>query len=406
MLVSSHNLDWSKHLCCLCKFIPKDAVKVICGHILCHECAQLTLDQPMSQCPERRCGKPLKGHVGRLFFPHPFIRREFARIRIMCNNSSKGCPWTGKTDEILEHIETCQFGKVQCKHCSSWIAPTDQTSHLESCPGIKVACPLAEVACMQKEKMARSELLNQHLSGESFLCHLQWLSNSMKALRVSSSKEEIESLEERITEKEDTIASLRSRADELVEKQKSLQEASACFPEKCNISPQSSREDDQDESLSHLENRSYDGTFIWNLRGYSQLVEDARRGKNTVILSPPFYTSRYGYKLCLRIYPLGVDNNLSIFISVMKGEYDNLLTWPFPHKITIQLLNQVQGEDITQIVVPDPRSNSFKKPTAELNLPTGYLRFISLRRIRMNGFIKDDTIFIKAQVDLSSRRRQ
>ena len=404
MLANSLQLYWSKHLCSLCKFIPRNAVKIICGHILCYECAKQTLTQPVPLCPERNCGKPLTGHAGPPFFADPVIRREFAQIFIKCNNSSRGCPWTGKADDMLEHIETCLFGKVRCTHCSSWIEPANQTTHLETCPGLEVTYPLAEVACTLSEKMANSQLLNEHFSGESFLCHLQLMASSFNALSVSSSEEEIGLLETSLTEKDDIVASLQTRANELMEAQESLQEALTQFTEKVSTS---SEEDDQDESLSHLENRStYNGTYIWSLRWFSQLVDDARRGENVVILSPPFYTSRYGYKLCLRVYPPGVDNNLSIFIVVMKGEYDDLLTWPFPYKITIQLLNQEQGEDITQWVVPNPLSSSFKKPTEELNLPTGYPRFISLQRIRTNGFIKDDTVFIKAQVDLGSRRRQ
>lgn len=57
--------------------------------------------------------------------------------------------------------------------------------------------------------------------------------------------------------------------------------------------------------------------------------------------SPPnpaaFYTSRYGYKMCLRVYlngdGTGRGTHLSLFFVVMKGPHDALLRWPFNQKV-------------------------------------------------------------------------
>lgn len=50
-----------------------------------------------------------------------------------------------------------------------------------------------------------------------------------------------------------------------------------------------------------------------------------------------FYTSRYGYKMCLRIYlngdGTGRGTHLSLFFVVMKGPNDALLRWPFNQKV-------------------------------------------------------------------------
>lgn len=50
-----------------------------------------------------------------------------------------------------------------------------------------------------------------------------------------------------------------------------------------------------------------------------------------------FYTAKYGYKLCLRLYlngdGTGKRTHLSLFIVIMKGEYDALLPWPFRNKV-------------------------------------------------------------------------
>jgi TNF receptor-associated factor 2 len=53
--------------------------------------------------------------------------------------------------------------------------------------------------------------------------------------------------------------------------------------------------------------------------------------------SPAFYTSRYGYKMCLRVYlngdGTGRGTHLSLFFVVMKGPNDALLRWPFNQKV-------------------------------------------------------------------------
>lgn len=54
-------------------------------------------------------------------------------------------------------------------------------------------------------------------------------------------------------------------------------------------------------------------------------------------LLPAFYTSKYGYKMCLRIYlngdGTGRGSHLSLFFVVMRGQSDALLKWPFNQKV-------------------------------------------------------------------------
>ena len=67
--------------------------------------------------------------------------------------------------------------------------------------------------------------------------------------------------------------------------------------------------------------------------------------KNTdsVWISTPFYTSERGYKLQLdvnaNVWVSGKGIHLTVFVFLMKGEYDEELKWPFNANITIQLLN-------------------------------------------------------------------
>ena len=51
----------------------------------------------------------------------------------------------------------------------------------------------------------------------------------------------------------------------------------------------------------NLELASYDGTLIWKIADYKRRKADAVRGRQMSIYSHPFYSSRFGYKMCCRV---------------------------------------------------------------------------------------------------------
>ena len=165
--------------------------------------------------------------------------------------------------------------------------------------------------------------------------------------------------------------------------------------------------EDRDFRLSLIENTNHDGTVVWKIPQFSQRMADAKNGKYTSIFSLPFHTGRYGYKLCLRLYILGdgigKGTHMSLFFVVMRGEYDNLLQWPFTHKVTCKLLSQASGRrDVVETFHPDAMSSSFQKPKADMNIASGCPRFISVNDLKNGGYVRDDVIFIKAIVDTST----
>ena len=66
--------------------------------------------------------------------------------------------------------------------------------------------------------------------------------------------------------------------------------------------------------------------------------------------SPPFYTHPKGYKMCLLIFAGGTADGVnicvSLYLKLMRGEYDNQLKWPLRGKFTIQLLSQNGDESL------------------------------------------------------------
>ncbi|KAL5009326.1 hypothetical protein ScPMuIL_014907, partial [Solemya velum] len=156
-----------------------------------------------------------------------------------------------------------------------------------------------------------------------------------------------------------------------------------------------------------LETASYDGTLLWKIRDYGRRKQEAVTGKTLSLYSQPFHSSRFGYKMCARVYlngdGMGKNTHMSLFFVIMRGDYDALLKWPFQQKVALVLLDQELGQrNLTDTFRPDITSSSFKQPTSEMNIASGCPLFVAHTILETPTYLKDDTIFIKIQVDVSN----
>ena len=127
---------------------------------------------------------------------------------------------------------------------------------------------------------------------------------------------------------------------------------------------------------------THNGAFLWRVPDMRRRIRDAKMGRITSIYSPPFYTGRNGYKMCIRAYlngdGSGEGTHLSIFFVLMKGEYDPLLQWPFDHKVSLVLVDQDQKKHLVQTFKPNLQSNSFQRPKSDMNVASGCPEFAKL----------------------------
>ncbi len=148
-----------------------------------------------------------------------------------------------------------------------------------------------------------------------------------------------------------------------------------------------------------LQSTSYCGSFIWKIPEVQRRRHEAKIGKTISLYSAPFYTSRQGYKACLRLYMngngCGKNTHLSFFVTIMKGEYDALLQWPFRHTVTLTLFDQDGVKNISQAFQPEPISSSFQRPRNEMNIALGCPMFAPLSILNNSSYVKEDTMFLK-----------
>ncbi|XP_038045931.1 TNF receptor-associated factor 2-like [Patiria miniata] len=161
---------------------------------------------------------------------------------------------------------------------------------------------------------------------------------------------------------------------------------------------------EQELRIQALEAASFDGVLLWRISEYNRRRQDAVSGKTTSFYSPVFYTSRHGYKMSARVYlngdGMGKHTHMSLFFVVMRGRHDALLPWPFQQKVTFMLLDQNKRDHIVDAFRPDPTSNSFKKPSSDMNIASGCPLFVTQELLMAsNSYVKDDTMFIKVVVD-------
>lgn len=166
-----------------------------------------------------------------------------------------------------------------------------------------------------------------------------------------------------------------------------------------------------EKTVSEFEGRCGNGVYIWKIKNYRKLRLEAESGEVTAIHSSSFYSSVYGYKLCIRVNLNGVDSargtHLSLFIHFMQGEFDDILDWPFTGRIILTVIDQNPicelRNHVTETLMSKPNLAAFQRPTNPRNHKGfGYMEFLPLNVIDKMTYIRNDTLIIKAQIVSSS----
>ncbi|KAK2191867.1 hypothetical protein NP493_44g13017 [Ridgeia piscesae] len=102
---------------------------------------------------------------------------------------------------------------------------------------------------------------------------------------------------------------------------------------------------EMDVRFQCLETANYEGVLIWKVADYDRRKQDAFNSRVMSLYSQPFYTSRFGYKMCARVY--------------------------------------LNGDGMGK----------------EMNIASGCPMFISHQELQNSRFLKEDTVYMKVVVD-------
>ncbi|XP_074829784.1 TNF receptor-associated factor 2 isoform X2 [Natator depressus] len=441
-----------KYLCSECKNILRRPFQAQCGHRYCSYCLKKLISSGPQKCAACIQEGIYEEGVSILetnsAFPDNAARREVESLPAVCIND--GCPWKGTIKEYEAHDEICPKFPLSCEGCGKKKIPREKfQDHVKTCGKCKVPCRFQVVGCTE---MVENEKLLEHESkcvGEhlymllGFVLRLRAESGDLKhhptrgsmqdnsmlltTNSLCSESELSESLElqgrcealERKTITFENIVCVLNREVERVSltveaysRQHQLdQEKIEMLSNKVRqLERSTGLKDlamaDMEQKIRDMEASTYDGVFIWKISDFARKRQEAIAGRCPAIFSPAFYTSKYGYRMCLRVYlngdGTGRGTHLSLFFVVMKGPNDALLRWPFNQKVTLMLLDQNNREHIIDAFRPDVMSSSFQRPVTEMNVASGCPLFCPVSKMEAkNSYVRDDAIFIKAIVDLT-----
>ena len=350
-----------------------------------------------------------------------YFKREVLALKVKCSNKLPGCEWVGELGELDNHLKIgsvagpCLFVSVECPlKCDKHIQRCNLEEHKSS------ECVKRPSTCEYCEYEATYELVaNEH-----------WLQCQKYPEKCPNecSEDDIE----------------RQFLQYHLDEECPLQEVECKFSYAgCPVKMKRRKiQEHMDESKDeHLENvgnygKKMDLQFqAQNLQLKAQNLQlqalsvaitkiaprpifvpppeftvdsfAKRKTANDEWDSPSFYSHIGGYKMCLNVdangHGKGAGTHVSVFVCMMKGEFDSHLQWPFKGEVKVQLVNQREGGEYLEkmIVEKADESDAFSRVMVGVrsNFGLGCPTFISHTDLYKpeegKEFLKNDTLKFK-----------
>ena len=299
------------------------------------------------------------------------------------------------------HLDACEMYPMKCPNgCQMIFLRRDLTEHRETCRMEMISCPFVQYDCCRETQVRRMHLAD-HLDSA---CSAHW-----KAVKESGQtlekgwKDTLENLaamrEMMLAEKEAEIAALKRELEEANDKVGALQNQLRGLERSIENFREESRRAREDlagevhmtkkQQLDRLRVAANELRIVTLSKCYGppvprppQIVPrpipptgevfyqppfdlsitnfKQRREDNEIWLSPPLFSHRGGYKLCVQVYPAGNQSGyltfVSVYVAIMKGENDDFLRWPFSGRIDLCLLTQYGGPSVVKHTIAMGRS--------------------------------------------------
>ena len=281
---------------------------------------------------------------------------------------------------LTSHVETeCPHRKVNCQYChDTGEHQFIEGQHKEECPKLPLPCPnKCEVESVPREDM-EAHLTSCH----SELTHCEYHNMGCKIMvaRKDQEKHKKEKMEDhlmmtqaKLVEFEDELSAVKMDAEEKID---GLTKTTRSLHQKLVASEQTldtiqvqlnaefkEMQDKQQQKIDRLEVMLNQLTVQlqhnqWLLQLHALSISGDKTCPVTVRVSEvedkkihsrkwhsdPFYTYEKGYRMSVRVLVNGTDKvkgtHMSVYLYLMKGQYDGNLQWPLRGAFQIALLNQ------------------------------------------------------------------
>ena len=417
-----------RYICKICYLPSKEPyLSECCGHLFCKSCLDSVKKAAAisNACPIC-CDKEFKT------FRNKAIDREIRELQVFCANKEKGCEWQGELNDINNHLgnsKGCQFEEVKCSNeCGKMIEHRYLTNHVETecprrkvnchychdtgehqfiegqhkeeCPKLPLPCPNnCEVGSVPREDM---EAHRKECPLEMIQCEYHNVGCKQRLPRKDLEEHKKQKLEEHLmrttSELIDTKAQLGTVLSNLMVLINAQSGNSTAYVWPVRL--------DTIATILKLGNQACPVTI--KMEGYNH-----KKGNEMEWYSGAFYTHNKGYKMCLRVNAGGLGDSrgthLSVFLYLMKGSHDDVLTWPLRGKFEIKLLNQISDSEHHSMTVTydhtttdGPGNRVTKGDRAESKCGWGRRMFISnksLQKITATyQYLKYDSLFFQVTI--------
>ncbi|XP_067939728.1 TNF receptor-associated factor 3-like [Watersipora subatra] len=412
-------------------------------------------------CPHQVCGcsdtptwKKLKDHLTNCLFTPVF-----------CPNT--GCPEQLSKEALDRHLEQCMFTVVPCNYCGERYKRNQLEDHYGEGENADTQCEICNLELGKRRQLTVHQKIRVHVpcitaAGKCYFydhckfeadtvsklkqhmvkdkdSHFEWLAIKLHSIEQTTTKIIDLKLVAEVTMTIETLSNRQTisgtNGDHLLNVMRTVAHSSQQIEQVSeeveaierqirdsglgkitviearteNITKNTQTLSSMEKSMESMEFVSYNGELIWKISNYKQKKSDAVGGRQMSIYSYPFYTSRYGYKMCAKAYLNGDGNGkgkcLSLFFVLMRGEFDELLTFPFKQRVTFTLLsprNQRLNKHV--IFLPGSDSAPFKKPLTDMNIASGCPTFALQCDVESSDFLISDCIYVRVKVESGDAR--
>ncbi len=327
-------------------------------------------------------------------------------------------------DVTNNHWPVCGSFPVPCPNqCGSTIQRQNIDSHVvDGCPLTTINCDLHHVGCAVK--IPRQDMPEHQR--ENLLTHISLLASSHakqqteiknlvdenRILQLGRSFDsKIAALKTKVEQQNTTsnaeIRSSKTNLTALQTKVTTLEQGSMFFAAEQQDDIATLVEENKQLRMKITElaplqqmlivNSKFLGPPVFTMTNFQQYLRDGDEW-----YSPPVYTHHQGYKICLSVHANGdataKGTHISVYVCLMRGEFDDSLKWPFRGVISWQLLNQVDGKDHkTYTITYDdkiPNIHCTRVTEGERGVGWGYSQFIAHTELEPK-YLRNDTLIFQ-----------
>ena len=313
--------------CPICLLVLKEPYQATCcGKSFCKRCIHRikAANQACPTCNEKNFD----------LFPNKGLKQSLYDFQVYCTHKSKGCEWIGELRELDNHLNSDP--------------PADKS--LQGCPYTLVNCPLSCAGCGNGvyRKDAKS-YADDKLLGHVMIQSAQIKDVIAKLARLEAACEQgmtklNTTFEQRMTNLEAAFEQRMTKLEVAFQQGMTKLENKISELDGMMVASKPQPVGQPQQSDGRVTGICKPVVAEFTMTNFEEHKRDG-----DIWYSPHFYTHPNGYKMCLRIDANGTGSgrgtHLSVFVCLMRGEFDDRLKWPFRGNISIKLANQEEDKD-------------------------------------------------------------